>query len=349
MEKSSSAPGSASASEADAASAPTSASEADTPSQFFMLRHPEIIFSQLPKDVIDEIDKRVIDARGDEFCDNLSSVLPRSSMPYATFIQTYSKFKDRVEGFLRRINAGGKLAHGDVDPTQPDACWFYVENACIFVLKEILLQYHGNDVPDQLTKLQIEVDWLRNIVMRYFAQNRMNIMVKVLEGDLNDAKVSIFLNSINWEVTICYYILKTVMDALSVQVFENHALTLLEEYSEMFLTILQNEDISRELKKKTLEEFYNMMTLMYSLFEDGVQSRVQSLTQAKYHEINMKYKAILDDLIEKRFLRQDPERQGGNSQRRSKNKSKRRNNKNKNSRHKKNKNRKKTLRLRNKK
>ena len=177
----------------------------------------------------------------------------------------------------------------------------------------------------------------------------MNIMVKVLEGDLNDAKVSIFLNSINWEVTICYYILKTVMDALSVQVFENHALTLLEEYSEMFLTILQNEDISRELKKKTLEEFYNMMTLMYSLFEDGVQSRVQSLTQAKYHEINMKYKAILDDLIEKRFLRQDPERQGGNSQRRSKNKSKRRNNKNKNSRHKKNKNRKKTLRLRNKK
>lgn len=340
MEKSSSAPG----------SAPVAASAEDTPSQFFMLRHPKIIFSQLPKDVIDEIDKRVIDARGDEFCDNLSSVLPRSDMPYATFMQTYSKFKGRVEGFLRRINAGGKLAHGDVDPTQPDACWFYVENACIFVLKEILLQYHGNDVPDQLTKLQIEVDWLRDIVMRYFAQNRMNIMVKVLEGGLNDAKVSIFLNSINWEVTMCYYILKTVMDALSVQAFENHALTLLEEYSEMFLTILQNEDISRELKKKTLEEFYNMMTLMYSLFEDGVQSRVQSLTQAKYDEINMKYKAILDDLIEKGFLRQDPERQGGNSQRQqSKNKSKRRNNKNKNSRHKKNKNRKKTLRLRNKK
>jgi hypothetical protein len=139
------------------------------------------------------------------------------------------------------------------------------------------------------------------------------------------------------------------MDALSVKAFENHALTLLEAYSNMFLTILQNEDISRELKKKTLTEFYNMMTLMYSLFEDGVRSQVQSLTQAKYHEINRKYKAILNDLIEKGFLRQDPERQGGNSQRRLKNKSKRRNNKNKNSRHKKNKNRKKTLRLRNKK
>ena len=87
------------------------------------------------------------------------------------------------------------------------------------------------------------------------------------------------------------------------------------------------------------------MTLMYSLFEDGVRSQVQVSSQAKYHEINRKYKAILDHLIEKGVLRPDPERQGGNYQRQSKNKSKRKNDKNKKNKTK-NKNIKKTLRLR---
>jgi hypothetical protein len=337
MEKSSSA-----ASEADA----------DAPSHFFMLRRPEFKFSQLPRDVIDEIDERVIHARGVEFCDNLSSVVPKSDMPYEEFIDKYSEFERRVQSFIRRIknrDESHNPAHGDVDPTQPDACWFHVEIMCLSVLKEILLHYNPSHMSrDKLTELEVKIDWLRDIVMRYFAQNRMNIMDKMFEGGLNDAKVSIFLNSINWEVTICFCILKANMDALSVKGFERHALRLLEQYSEIFLTILQNEDISRELKKKTLSEFYNMMTLMYSLFEDGVRSQVQLSTQAKYNEINRKYKAILVELAGKYpgFLRPDPERQGGNSQRQSKNKSKRRNNKNKNSRHKKNKNRKKTLRLR---
>lgn len=325
------------------------ASAEDAPSKFFMLRRPEFKFSELPKDIIDEIDKRVINARDDEFCHDLLSVAPKSEMPYAEFIQRYSEFEKRVKTFIKRIkyqDEGHKPAHGDIDPRQPNGCWFFVLDMCVFVLKEILLHRNANDFldEDQLRELKDKVDWLREIIMHHFAQNGINIIHKMLKEGLNDSKVLLILNTIKWVVNLCFFVLKANIEPSYRQLFETRAVLLLEECSNIFVTILQNEDISLELKKKTLTEFYNMMTLMYSLFKedqdrDVLLSQVQLFTRVKYNQLKIIYKAV-NELVKKNL-----QKQGGNSQMRSKNKSKRRNDKNKKN-NKKNKNIKKTLRLR---
>ena len=321
-------------------------------SKTFMLRNPKVkskfIFGELPRDVIDIIDQKVIDARSIDFCDRLLSIVPKANMRSEEFLQKCSEFIKRIHTFIERIS------FGDVNPAQlaqSNSCLFFVESQCLIVLREMMLHFVDHGDEDEVSDLLIlEVDELRDIIIYLFAENRINVNKIMLEDVLDVSKVSLILKSVEWIVTMCFCVLKANMNILTADSFEKHALTILEECSDILITILNNQRISVDLKKKTMDVFTYMMTRMFSIFEQAQQhgygSEVELLTYEKYKQLKIKYDEISKHL-EKKY---SPGRKGGRSQKLSKNKlnhyTPKRKNKS-NSIRKNNKNIKKTLRLRN--
>ena len=350
---------SASDAETDAAEAAAAAPELTRSGQHqlsWMLRQrkKESMFDKLPQDVIDKIDQELIDIDSVKFCRRLSSIMPNSRMDPEVFLEKCSDFLKDVQVFIT------KMSLGRVNPKKRFVfgytCLEYVERKCLIILNEMLF-YNFKNVVEQLDEVKIQIDVLRNIIIHPFAENRNTANKAMLTEVLDDdSKLKMFLSSTDRVMSMCIEILKSNTVPLVVKDFEEDALTLLEESSDMLISILRNEHISVELKKETMDIFSDTMFGMYSVFEQaqeaGVVTQVQGLTRLKYRELKIKYNAIKEYLEEKY-----PPRQGGYYKKQSKNKSKinsksnkninnSRNKKN-NSRNKKNKNRKKTLHLRN--
>jgi len=247
-----------------------------------------------------------------------------------------------------------KMGLGDINPNQQfvfgDTCLEYVERKCLSILNEMLS--YRCETREQLDKLKIQIDMLRNMIIHPFAENRNTenkaMLTEVLH-DLDDSKFKIFLSSTQRLILMCINTLKSNTDPLVVKDFETRALTLLEECSDVLVSLLKNERISIKLKKQTMELFTYIMDQMFLIFQQAQQNRVgsemQHSTYEKYRELKIKYDAI-KEYLEEKYPPSRAERRGGNSQIQSKNKSKKKNDKNKNSRRKNKKIKKKTLRLR---
>jgi len=331
----------------------SSASDAETdaaaaPELSWMLRkrNGESMFDILPLDVIHKIDEELIDIDSVKFCRRLSFIMPNFGMDPEVFLEKCSDFLKDVQVFIKKISLGR------INPKKRfyfgSTCFVYVEGKCLTILNEMLL-YKYKTV-EQVDKVKIQLDVLRNIIIHPFAENRNTANKAMLTEVLDDdSKLKTFLRSTDRVMLMCIETLKSNTVPLVVKDFEEDALTLLEESSDMLISILRSEHISVKLKKETMSIFEDTMSSMLSLFkkaqEAGVGTQVQGLTIVKYRELKIKYNAIKEYLEEKY-----PPRQGGYSQKQSKNKSKRNSKSNKNinnSRNKKNKNRKKTLHLRN--
>ena len=334
----------------------------ESDSRNFMLRNPtsqsseaarqlkeKFMFGELPKDVVDIIDQEVINERSVNFCRRISSIQPNNRMDPEVFLEKCSDFMTEVQVFIER------MVLGDVNPKQQfvfgDTCLVFVERKCLNILNQML--NYRCETREQLDKLKIQIDMLRNMIIHQFAENRNTenkaMLTEVLD-DLDDSKFKIFLSSTERLILMCINTLKSNIDPLVVKDFETRALTLLEECSDILVSILRNERISFKLKKQTMELFtYNIMGQMFSIFEqaqqDGVGgSEMQHSTYEKYRELKTKYNAI-KEYLEEKYPPPPAQRRGGNSQIQSKNKSKRKNDKNKNSRRKNKKIKKKTLHL----
>lgn len=314
-------------------------------------RKEESMFDKLPQDVIDKIDQELIDIDSVKFCRRLSSIMPNSRMDPEVFLEKCSDFLKDVQVFIT------KMSLGRVNPKKRfvfgNTCLEYVERKCLIILNEMLF-YNFKTVVEQLDKVKILLDVLRNIIIHPFAENRNTANKAMLTEVLDDdSKLKMFLSSTDRVMSMCIETLKSNTVPLVVKDFEEDALTLLEESSDMLISILRNEHISVKLKKETMDIFSDTMFGMYSVFEQaqeaGVGTQVQGLTRLKYRELKIKYNAI-KEYLEEKYPPLPARRQGGYSQKQSKNKSKRNSKSNKNinnSRNKKNKNRKKTLHLRN--
>jgi len=291
----------------------------------------KVIFRNLPIDVKNVIDQKVIDNKTVGFCNRLSFIKPNNRMDPGVFLEQCSYFIKEVQVFIERMGLG------DINPKQQfvfgDTCLEYVERMCLYLLDE--MSYYKCK-PPELDKLKIQLDVLRNMIIYFFAENRNTAnkeMLKEVLVDLDDSEFKKFLSSTKRLILICINTLKSNTDPLVVKDFETRALTLLEECSDILVSILKNERISGQLKKQTMELFTYIMVQM-SLIQQAQQTGVQHYTRQKYDELRIKYYTI------KEYL--EAQRRGGYSQIQSKNKSKRKNNrKNKNK-----KNKKKTLRLR---
>jgi hypothetical protein len=308
----------------------------------------KFIFRNLPMDVKGVIDQKVIDEQTVSFCRRLSSIQPNNSMGPEVFLKKCSDFIKEVQVFIERMRLG------DINPNQQfvfgDTCLQYVERKCFILLNEMF--NYRCETHEQLDKLKIQIDMLRNMIIHPFAENRNTenkaMLTEVLH-DLDDSKFKIFLSSTERLILVCINILKSNTDPLVVKDFETRALTLLEEYSDVLVSLLKNERI--KLKKQTMELFTYIMQQMFPIFQqaqrDGVGSEMQNSTYEKYRQLKIKYDAI-KEYLEEKYPPSRAQRRGGNSQIQSKNKSnkKRKSSKNKNSRHKNKKNKKKTLRLR---
>jgi hypothetical protein len=303
----------------------------------------KFIFRNLPMDVKGVIDQKVVDEQTVRFCRRLSSIEPNNRMDPEVFLEKCSDFIKEVQVFIE------KMGLGDINPKQQfvfgDTCLEYVERKCLILLNEMF--NYKCETHEQLDKLKIQIDMLRNMIIHPFAENRNTenkaMLTEVLH-DLDDSKFKIFLNSTERLILRCINTLKSNTDPLVVKDFETRALTLLEECSDILVSILRNERISIKLKKQTMELFTYIMDQMFLIFQQAQQTRVgsemQYSTYEKYRELKIKYDAI------KEYPPPSAQRRGGNSQIQSKNKSKRKNDKNKNSRRKNKKIKKKTLRLR---
>lgn len=310
----------------------------------------KFIFRNLPMDVKGVIDQKVVDEQTVRFCRRLSSIQPNNRMDPEVFLEKCSDFIKEVQASIERMGLG------DINPNQQfvfgDTCLEYVERKCLSILNEMLS--YRCETREQLDKLKIQIDMLRNMIIHPFAENRNTankaMLTEVLH-DLDDSKFKIFLSSTQRLILMCINTLKSNTDPLVVKDFETRALTLLEECSDVLVSILKNERISIKLKKQTMELFTYIMGQMFPIFQqaqrqrDGIESEMQHSTYEKYRELNIKYNAI-KEYLEEKYPPHPAERRGGNSQIQSKNKSKRKNDKNKNSRRKNKKIKKKTLRLR---
>lgn len=333
----------------------------ESDSRNFMLRNPtsqsseaarqlkeKFMFGELPKDVVDIIDQEVINERSVNFCRRISSIQPNNRMDPEVFLEKCSDFMKEVQVFIER------MVLGDVNPKQQfvfgDTCLVFVERKCLIILNQML--NYRCETREQLDKLKIQIDMLRNMIIHQFAENRNTenkaMLTEVLD-DLDDSKFKFFLSSTERLILMCINTLKSNIDPLVVKDFETRALTLLEECSDILVSILRNERISFKLKKQTMELFTYIMGQMFPIFQqaqqDGVGgSEMQHSTYEKYRELKTKYNAI-KEYLEEKYPPPPAQRRGGNSQIQSKNKSKRKNDKNKNSRRKNKKIKKKTLHL----
>jgi hypothetical protein len=329
------------------------------------------IFHKLPIDVKGIIDKKVIDKNTVVFCNRLSSIQPNIRMDPKVFLEQCSDFIKEVQVFIERMGSG------DINPKKQylfgDTCLEYVEKRCLFILDQ-MSNYRCNTL-EQLDELKIQLDVLRNMIIYFLAENRNTAnkeMLKEVLVHLDDSEFKKFLSSTQRLILICIKTLRSNTNPLVVKDFETRALTLLEECSDIFVSILTNERISVQLKKQTMDLFTYMMDEMFLIFRQaqqpeqaqqdqqaqqpeqaqqdqqaeqdqqaGVQHEMLHSTRQKYRELKNKYKTIADYLKEK-YSPSSAQRRGGYSQIQSKNKSKRKNNKkNKNK-----KNKKKTLHLR---
>jgi hypothetical protein len=305
----------------------------------------KVMFRNLPGDVKGVVDQKVIDIRTVSFCRRLSSIIPniRMEMDPEVFLEKCSDFIKEVQVFIERMRLG------DINPKQQFegvTCLSFVEQQCLIVLEKML--NYRNETREQLDKLKIQIEMLREMIIYPFAVNRNAANKEMLEKVLNDSKVEEILSSTERLIILCINILKSNTDPV-VKDFETRALTLLEECYDIFASLIRNEHISIKLKKKTMDYFTYIMHEMFSIFQEaqraGSGSEVQYSTYEKYRELKIKYNAI-KKYLEEEYPPSQAERRGGKSQIQSKNKSKKRNIKNKNSIRKNKKIKKKTLRLR---
>lgn len=307
----------------------------------------KVVFRKLPRDVLYTIDQELIDNRSVRFCRRLSSIIPniRMEMDPEDFFKNCSEFMKEVQVFIER------MCLGDINPTQQFegvTCLSFVESNCLSVLEKML--NYRYEKREQLDILKIQIEMLREMIVYAFAVKRNAANKEMLEKVLNDSNVEEILRSTERLIILCINTLKSNTDPSVVKDFETRALTLLEECSDILVSIITNERISIKLKKKTMDLFTYIMHQMFSIFQQAqdarLRSKVQHSTYEKYRELKIKYNAIKKYLEEKY---PPPPAQGGNSQKKLINKSKRKNRNNKNSINRKNKNKKikkKTLRLR---
>lgn len=317
------------------------------------------IFHKLPIDVKGIIDKKVIDKKTVGFCDLISSIQPNIRMDPKVFLEQCSDFIKEVQVFIERINLG------DINPKKQylfgDTCLEYVEKKCLIILDQMSI--YRCATLEQLDELKIQLDVLRNMIIYFFSENRNTAnkeMLKEVLVDLDDSEFKKFLSSTKLLILTCIKTLRSNTNPLVVNDFETRALTLLEECSDIFVSILTNERISVQLKKQTMDLFTYMMQEMFIIFQQaqqpqqaqqdqqdqqaqqaGVRHEMLHSTREKYRELKIKYNTI-KEYLEQKYPPSSAQRRGGYSQIQSKNKSKRKNNKkNKNKKIKK-----KTLRLR---
>jgi hypothetical protein len=320
--------------------------------RFFVLQNPRLkkIFGELPIDILHEIDNKVIQCRNVDFCKELLSITPKADMSSEEFLKECSNFIERIQEFIE------KMGTGDINPANLDECLYVVERQCIIVLKEMVLYNHDHD-HEPLKRI---ADELRDILVYLFSENRLTVTKVMLEGEglqgfLDISKVPFILKSVEWVILMCGSVLKANTNS-TVQSFETHAVTLLEECSDILVALMNNKYISPSLKRDTFDVFTYLMTDMFSIFEQaqeqGVGSEVQILVYQKYKQLKIKYNKLKQEYFERRGGGGGEYniQQKNNSKRRV---SKRKSNKNKNTNNtnngnirKKKKIKKKTLRLR---
>jgi hypothetical protein len=102
---------------------------------------------------------------------------------------------------------------------------------------------------------------------------------------------------------MCGSVLKANTNS-TVQSFETHALTLLEECSDILVTLMNNKYILHPLKIDTFDVFTYLMTDMFSIFqqaqEQGVGSEVQFLVYQKHKQLKIKYNKLNQEYFERR-------------------------------------------------
>jgi len=318
-----------------------SSSASDSDSRNFLLRdkpgskigselNTKFKFRNLPMDIKGIIDQKVTDDRTVRFCRRLSSIEPNNRMDPEVFLEKCSDFIKEVQVFIERMRLG------DINPNQQfvfgDTCLEYVEHTCLILLNEMF--NYRCETDEQLYKLKIQIDMLRNMIIHPFVENRNTqnkaMLTEVLH-DLDDSKFKIFLSSTERLILVCINTLKSNTDPLVVKDFETRALTLLEEYSDVLVSLLKNERI--KLKNQTMELFTYIMQQMFSIVRqaqlDGHGSEMQHSTHEKYRQLKIKYDAI-KEYLEKNYPPSRAQRRGGNSQIQSKNKSNKKRNSNKN-------------------
>jgi hypothetical protein len=151
-------------------------------------------------------------------------------------------------------------------------------------------------------------DELRDILVYLFSENRLTVTKVMLEGEglqgfLNISKVPFILKSVEWVILMCGSVLKANTNS-TVQSFETHALTLLEECSDILVTLMNNKYILHPLKIDTFDVFTYLMTDMFSIFqqaqEQGVGSEVQFLVYQKHKQLKIKYNKLKQEYFERR-------------------------------------------------
>ena len=206
----------------------------------------KVMFRNLPGDVKGVVDQKVIDIRTVSFCRRLSSIIPniRMEMDPEVFLEKCSDFIKEVQVFIERMRLG------DINPKQQFegvTCLSFVEQQCLIVLEKML--NYRNETREQLDKLKIQIEMLREMIIYPFAVNRNAANKEMLEKVLNDSKVEEILSSTEHLIILCINILKSNTDPV-VKDFETRALTLLEECYDIFASLIRNEHISIKLKKK---------------------------------------------------------------------------------------------------
>jgi hypothetical protein len=268
--------------------------------RFFVLQNPRLkkIFGELPIDILHEIDNKVMQCRNVDFCKELLSITPKADMPSEEFLKECSKFIERIQEFIE------KMGTGDINPANLDECLYVVERQCIIVLKEMVRYNHDHD-NEPLKRM---ADELRDILVYLFSENRLTVTKVMLEGEglqgfLNISKVPFILKSVEWVILMCGSVLKANTNS-TVQSFETHALTLLEECSDILVTLMNNKYILHPLKIDTFDVFTYLMTDMFSIFqqaqEQGVGSEVQFLVYQKHKQLKIKYNKLKQEYFERR-------------------------------------------------
>jgi len=308
--------------------------QGDELTEIFDIRDPSHIFSQLPPEIIEKIER-------DKSESDIKKIRDTNAlcMQFASTTENIAEFNPILDEFLTKM----KRNELDLDyiPFARSGCTSFivafVEHRCNQMAKRT---YNLLIEPFDETKVEHLRD-LRHMMMMDFAIPKRKKNDDELRNILLKKNDEAFIDNINCSIERVAKLCCTVIDtdvAPRGDLTDNIALQLLTACCDQFLTIINTRGLRQDLKIKTIDRLKRMMSWLFAIANDGAEDQLESYIKQYYRDMRSK---IIKSV-------QQPPAGGPAGGAKSKNKSnkKRNSNKNKNSRRKNKKNKKKTLRLR---